>query len=118
MFVCGICKHKKPRRDGVFFHTCSDWWYARLFICNECLENVPMQQSLHELCYECGKHLSLGELTDLSKTRLAFLRAAIEDFEKSHADVLKQTPASTDRECMHPGSMHPNIEKWREKFMP
>ena len=124
MFICGICKHKKSRGDGVFFHTCSDWWYARLFICNECMKHIPVQQSLHELCYECvyesGEQFSVEEITKLKKmpaTRLNVLAAAMEDFEKFHADVFKHTPTSTDPDCTFPGSMHWNLEKWREKFM-
>lgn len=126
MPICGICKQEKQNRyqDGIFFHTGDDWLYMRLFICNECMEHVAVQQSYHELCYECGyedgEQFSTEEIAKRqgrSATRLQVLKKAIRDFEKFHEDILKHTPTSTDPDCMHPGSLHDGVRRWREKYM-
>lgn len=116
MLVCGICKHEKPRWKGKVFHACDDWLHARLFVFNKCLEDVALQRSLHEFCYECAEHIvSKPEYTDLSKpplpTRFDDLVAAIEAFEEAHASLFEKLPASTDRDRVHPGSTHPDLKK-------
>jgi len=97
--------------------------HTRLFICRECLENVAVQRSYHEFCYECEEHIPMQELTDLTKdptesARWFALGTAIMNFEKSHGDLFQKLPATTDPDCVHPGSLHEGVKKWREKFMP
>jgi hypothetical protein len=121
MLVCGICKQEKPRRNGHLFFACSDLLHTRLFICSECLGNVALQRSLHEFCYECVEHIvSKPEYTDLSKapvpTRFDDLVTAIGAFEKAHASLFEELPGATDLDCVHPGSTHPDVKKWRERF--
>jgi len=123
MFVCGICKHQKLRRNGHLFHSYDDWLHIRLFICSECLEGIALQRSLHELCYECDeRNVSTADYTDLSKpprkTHYDDLVEAIETFDKTHAGLFEKLPVTTDLDCVHPGSTHPDQKKWREKFMP
>ncbi|MFC1676623.1 hypothetical protein ACFL3G_06125 [Planctomycetota bacterium] len=116
MSICGICKCEKP--SGLMFHATDDWLHTRLFICDSCMKDLAMQKSLHELCYECSEHLSMQELADTSKARFIALDNAIRNFEKSHSTMFEQLPVSVDPDCVHPGSIHPNLKKLRNNFMP
>ncbi|MFC1461365.1 hypothetical protein ACFLQR_02460 [Verrucomicrobiota bacterium] len=98
MPTCAICNVEKlPGKQTTFFHACDDHSHYRLFICDDCFKKTPMQRTLHEVCYECRKHLSLEEECERDpQTRLDVLDRAIEDFENSHAALFKTVPSSDD----------------------
>ena len=120
MLLSGICKVEKPPRDGGWiFHACDDFLHLRLYICGGCLSNISVQRSLHELCYECDQHHTMHDLCDLSKESSAQFREinrAIKGFETSHATMFDALPASSDWECVHPGSLHPDLKHFRDKL--
>ena len=117
MPLCAICKREKDR--GTFYHACDELWYGRLFICRDCRDNVAIQSSYHELCYECTEHLlRQGRLAfdEERPSRVQELGQAIRNMEKSHAALLAELPFTTDiHRDTHPGSLSPNLREWREK---
>ncbi|MCK4827144.1 hypothetical protein KA005_66045, partial [bacterium] len=119
MPICGICEQGKTSWHGQVFHAVEECAHKRLFICGECMENVAVQRSYHEMCYECQEHLSLQEVSNISKDpqyRWMVFGDVIRDFEKSHAALFEKLPATTDRDCIHLGSLHPEeLKKRREK---
>jgi len=116
MPVCAVCKKRTSEKDGLFFHACDDWLHLRLFVCRGCQESMPLQQSLHEMCYECVAHLSCAESGDPHNAWFAILDRAIGGFEQSHEAMLKVLPFSAGTDCVHPGSTSPWMEKWRDRF--
>ena len=116
MTICGICKDRK--QEGIIFYATDDWLHFRLFVCDSCLDHTPMQQSLHELCYECTEHLPMQELGSFPDipSRLEDLKKAIKGFEESHEKIFKEIPVSTDHNCTYPGSLHPKLREWKNKY--
>ena len=110
--TCGICRNTKPMRKGYIFHFTDDWLHMRLFICERCMNQVPAQETLHEICGECVADLPISMLSDSTKTPFGILARAIKDFEESHSPIFDELPASTDGQLVYPGSGNVDFNNW------
>ena len=110
--ICGICKDTKPMGKGYIFHFTDDWLHIRLFICQRCISQVAVQQTLHEVCGECIADLPKSMLFDSTKSSFKTLARAIKDFEITHSPIFDKLPASTDDQFCYPGSGNVDFNSW------
>ena len=112
--LCGVCKNLKLRK-GVFLHGIDEWIHWRLYVCSECMTTLPMQKSLHELCYECREHLPEGCIDPGLEEELGDM---IIRFEKAHAILFNKLPPSTTPDYQYPGSLSRNLDNWLKEHKP
>jgi hypothetical protein len=113
--TCGICKKDVNQRRGILYYAGEEWWHYRLFICEDCHQDVAVQRTLHEQCYECVEkypegYAGIGIIEPLWDSR--------DEFEKAHEKIFDKLPATTEEnEATYLGSLWRDFEKWlKEKF--
>jgi hypothetical protein len=123
MVICAVCKAESPAAQsrGKLFYATDDWSCLTLFICEKCLEMIPMQRSHHELCGECVGHIPASKLLragTLCETQFEMLADAIKSFKEVHAEVLSSAPFACSRDDPDgelPGSASEYIGAWRKQ---
>ena len=116
--TCGICKKEINQRNGILYYAGEEWWHFRLFICNDCHENVAVQRTLHEQCYECIEPYQEGyEYVEIGLPEP--LWDSRDEFEKAHEKIFDKLPATTEKnEAMYPGSTCISFESWLKREFP
>ena len=110
---CGICKKDVHYRRGFLYYAGDEWGHYRLFICDNCHEDVAVQRTNHEQCYECiepydEEYVEIGLLEPLWNSR--------DEFEKAHEKIFDKLPATTEKNsAMYPGSICRDFEKWLKR---
>ena len=115
--TCGICKKEVNQRQGLLYYSGdNEWGHLRLFICNDCHEDIAVQRTHHEQCYECiepydQEFVEIGLLEPLWDSR--------NNFEKAHEKIFDKLPATTEKNAaMYPGSTCRDFEKWLKENFP
>lgn len=123
MAVCVTCKTDGlGRPGGMIFHACDDWGHFRLYVCSTCLENTPLQHSLHEQCLECADLPPETEAWagDGISPRFDDLSVAIARFERVHRKLFARVPFvaySENQDACHPGSLNTSsLKRWLQKY--
>jgi hypothetical protein len=91
--LCGACNTYFPSHYGLFFYAGEEWQVHRLFLCQKCMKNIPVQR-----VYQIGPLNDDQGIQEIlvDESLVADFWQLRDEYLKTYKEVFDKLPATTD----------------------